>query len=62
MTADALEDFEIDDLDDFDEVILTLEDDSCTVAATVTMQGISFEIELEFSRIGSVEIELPKLK
>ena len=46
--------------DDFEDVIITIEEDSCTIEMTSTDEG--YGVKLVISKIGEIELTLPSVK
>lgn len=46
----------------FDDVLLTLEKDSCTIEGKVYSEGVSMSVKLEFKNIDNTKITLPEVE
>ena len=46
--------------DDFEDVIITIEEDSCTIEMTSTDEG--YGVKLVISKIGEIDLTLPSVK
>ena len=49
------------DFDEFKDVKITIEDDSCTIEMSVTSEGVTFNMEIVVSKIGEIELTLPEI-
>lgn len=47
--------------DNFDDVEMTIDKDSCTIAGTITLDGETYGFKMIISDIGEIELELPEL-
>ena len=47
--------------DDYEDVKITIEDDSCTIEMKAISDGITFGVKIVISKIGEIELTLPKV-
>ena len=45
----------------FSNVIITIEDESCTIEMSMTSEGMTVDVKVEISKIGKVELTLPEV-
>ena len=47
--------------ENFDDVVITFEDDTVIIEMEMAMEGMSYDVKIEFSKIGEVDLTLPKV-
>ena len=47
--------------DDYEDVKITIEDDSCTIEMKAISDGMTFGVKIVISKIGKIELTLPKV-
>ena len=47
--------------DDYEDVKITIEDDSCTIEMKAISDGMTFGVKIVISKIGEIELTLPKV-
>ena len=49
------------DFEDYENVKITIEDDSCTIEMSSISDGMTFGVKIVISKIGEIELTLPKV-
>ena len=49
------------DFEDYENVKITIEDDSCTIEMSAISDGMTFGVKIVISKIGEIELTLPKV-
>ena len=49
------------EFDEFEDVTITIEEDSCTIEGKVTSDGMTCKMKVEISKIGEIELTLPEV-
>ena len=48
--------------DDFEDVVITINENSCTIETKCTEDGITFDVKIVLSKIGEIELTLPTVE
>ena len=49
------------DFEDYENVKITIEDDSCTIEMSAISEGMTFGVKIVISKIGEIELTLPEV-